>query len=132
MKEHQIDVLEVKLLKRLVNGGLGLLIAHLLAPDFRGDEKVAPLEVELLVCALYLSTNKCFVFIVLCGVQVSVPEPYSIINRLLRSDLIASVADLQQALPRAIIELQLLPPNSLWLEINLLCGCSTLHYLYIF
>ena len=104
MKEHQIDILEVKLLKRLVNGGLGLLIAHLFAPDFGGDEKVAPLEAELLVCALYLSTNKCFIFVVLCSVKVSVPKPYSIINGLLRSDLIASVADLNQALTRSIVE----------------------------
>ena len=68
VKEHQIDVLEVKLLKRLVNGGLGLLIAHLLAPDFGGYVKIAPLEAKLLVSALYLSSNKCFVLVVLSGV----------------------------------------------------------------
>ena len=54
MKEHQIDVLEVKLLKRLFNRCFGLFIAHFLTPDFRGDEKIAPVEAKLLVCALYL------------------------------------------------------------------------------
>jgi hypothetical protein len=44
VKEHQIDVIEVKLLKRLVYGGLCLLIAHLLTPNFGGDEEIAPLE----------------------------------------------------------------------------------------
>jgi hypothetical protein len=83
VKEHQIDVLEVKLFKRLVNGGLGLLIAHLLAPDFGGDEKITPLEAKLFVCALYLSSYKCFVFVVLSCVQVSVPKPNSIIDGLL-------------------------------------------------
>ena len=44
MKEHQIDVLEVKLLQRLIYGCLGLLIAHLLTPDFGGNEEIAPLQ----------------------------------------------------------------------------------------
>ena len=44
VKEHQIDVLEVKLLQRLVYGDLSLLIAHLLTPDFGGNEEIAPLQ----------------------------------------------------------------------------------------